>query len=187
MHNIIIFGIPSLMVLVLYMFLGSFVRRAFKEKKKLVLARFLNSFGPKYNERMHARKKDLLQDGLLRYQGEPGRRLILVEIGAGAGANFNYYPDGTVVTCVDPNDKLETFLLSNASKFPNVKFDNFHIGRAEDMSFIGSNSVDVVVCTLVLCSVDNIEKCLQEIMRILKPVSIAVTANVLYFSLLVPP
>jgi len=168
---IIILGTLSLLMLILYLFLGDVIQRAIKEKRDTFFARCLYNFGPKYNERMHMRKKGWLQDGLLRFQGEPGRRLTLVEIGAGAGANFGYYPDGTVVNCVDPNDKFNTYLLSNAAKFPNVKLGNFHVGHAEDMSFIESNSVDVVVSTLVLCSVDNIEKCLQEIIRILKPVS----------------
>lgn len=41
------------------------------------------------------------------------------------------------------------------------------------MAEVADNSVDAVVMTLVLCSVENTEKILKEILRVLAPVSIA--------------
>lgn len=41
----------------------------------------------------------------------------------------------------------------------------------ENMAKVADNSVDAVVMTLVLCSVENIEKIMKEIMRVLVPVS----------------
>lgn len=43
------------------------------------------------------------------------------------------------------------------------------------MDIVESNSVDVVVSTLVFCSVDNLKKILQQILRVLTPVSISLT------------
>lgn len=43
---------------------------------------------------------------------------------------------------------------------------------AEDMSDVPDNSIDVVVSTLVLCSVRNLELTLKEVQRVLAPVSI---------------
>ncbi|KAI4827629.1 hypothetical protein KUCAC02_031012 [Chaenocephalus aceratus] len=45
----------------------------------------------------------------------------------------------------------------------------FVVASGEDMGAIESESVDVVVCTLVLCSVNNIPKTLQETRRMLRP------------------
>ena len=40
------------------------------------------------------------------------------------------------------------------------------------MPMVEDNSVDVVVMTLVLCSVDDVKKCVQEAKRVLVPVSL---------------
>lgn len=41
----------------------------------------------------------------------------------------------------------------------------------DEMGMIPDGSVDVVVVTLVLCSVNSIDKVLREILRVLTPVS----------------
>ena len=46
--------------------------------------------------------------------------LQLLEIGAGTGANFAYYPDNTKLTCIDPNPHLDDFIEINSSKYPKV-------------------------------------------------------------------
>lgn len=99
-----------------------------------------------------------------------GLLLNIVEIGAGAGANFKYIPAGSKVTCLEPNQKSERYLRKNAKNFPGIEVTQFLEGFAEDMSAIPSESADAVVCTLVLCSVKNVDRCLQEVLRILKPV-----------------
>ena len=48
------------------------------------------------------------------------------------------------------------------------------------MKMIESNSVDAVVMTLVLCSVDSIEQILQEIKRVLAPVSNYILLKILF-------
>ena len=46
---------------------------------------------------------------------------------------------------------------------------SFLKGFAEDLSQFPDESFDAVIETLVLCSVNNVEKSLQEIQRVLKP------------------
>ena len=46
---------------------------------------------------------------------------------------------------------------------------SFLKGFAEDLSQFPDDSFDAVIETLVLCSVNNVEKSLQEIQRVLKP------------------
>lgn len=59
----------------------------------------------------------------------------------------------------------------NQVKYPMIKIERFVVGMAEDMKEIESNSIDVVVSTLVLCSVTSIEQTLKEVQRVLAPVN----------------
>ncbi|XP_067139056.1 thiol S-methyltransferase TMT1B-like [Centruroides vittatus] len=95
------------------------------------------------------------------------RKVKILEIGAGSGSNFKYYPDNTSLICVEPNDNFQKYFQANNSKFPNVKLDLFICSGAEDMKEIEDDSVDVVVATHVLCSVNNVQKVLQEVKRVL--------------------
>jgi SAM-dependent methyltransferase len=95
--------------------------------------------------------------------------LRLLEIGAGTGANFEFYPPNTSLVVVDPNPFFKPFLLENLQKFPNVGLERCVVSGAEDMKDIPDNSVDVVVSTLVLCSVPDVQKVYKEICRVLVP------------------
>jgi len=48
--------------------------------------------------------------------------------------------------------------------------EKYILNGAEDLSDVPNDSVDVVVSTLVLCSVKNMKKVLQEVHRVLIPV-----------------
>ncbi|KAI1297213.1 Methyltransferase-like protein 7A [Halotydeus destructor] len=93
----------------------------------------------------------------------------ILEIGVGNGANLKYYPKGSRLTSVEPNPFFEKYFQDNLDQFPDTKVEQFITGKAEDMSSVASSSVDAVVSTLVLCSVDNVDRCLQEIHRVLVP------------------
>nr|XP_037269775.1 methyltransferase-like protein 7A [Rhipicephalus microplus] len=91
----------------------------------------------------------------------------IVEIGVGTGTNLAYYPTGSKVISVEPNPYFENIFRENRCAFPNVEIERFVISGAEDMSSIPSDSVDCVVSTLVLCSVENMAFVIREIKRIL--------------------
>ena len=96
-------------------------------------------------------------------------KFTIVEIGAGSGANFQFYPPNSKVVCIDPNPNYNSYILKR--NFDNDGLDiHFEVGKGEDMSGIPDNSVDAVVTTLVMCSVDDMERSLEEIKRILKNV-----------------
>lgn len=90
----------------------------------------------------------------------------LLEIGPGAGSNFEHYPRGLEITGLEPNPCMQPHLEEQAAKY-GITFD-LSIGHAEAIPF-PDNSVDAVVCTLVLCSVHNPEQVVSEILRVLKP------------------
>lgn len=90
----------------------------------------------------------------------------VVELGPGSGANFRYYPRGTRVIAVEPNPMMHRRMNAQASQH-GIRIDLRHAG-AEGLE-VETASVDLVVSTLVLCSVKEPERVVAEIRRVLKP------------------
>ncbi|XP_069156275.1 thiol S-methyltransferase TMT1A-like isoform X1 [Procambarus clarkii] len=93
----------------------------------------------------------------------------ILEIGVGTGVNLAHYPDGSRLVVVDPNPYFKSYFDANRKKFPNIYSDEIIVASGDNMEMIGDNSVDVVVMTLVLCSVDNADQILREVLRVLAP------------------
>ncbi|XP_076890371.1 uncharacterized protein LOC143541422 [Bidens hawaiensis] len=93
----------------------------------------------------------------------------ILEIGIGTGPNLKYYGASASVVGVDPNRKMEKYAkaAAEASGLPETKFKFIH-AVAEALP-VSDASMDAVVGTLVLCSVNDVNKTLQEIKRVLKP------------------
>ncbi len=92
----------------------------------------------------------------------------VLELGCGTGANLEFYPSTIKrLVLIEPNLHMCQKLKE---KIPVYKMNNIEIlnDKAEHLSFADA-SFDTVVCTLVLCSVSNLEKALSEIHRILRP------------------
>ena len=104
----------------------------------------------------------------------------VLEIGIGAGENFDLYPEETSLIAVDSNPHVEELLMENLKKAgERVHLKKFVVASAEDMSCslgkpgVEDNSVAAVVCTMVLCSLTDEQtmKTLAEVKRVLMPVS----------------
>lgn len=129
----------------------------------------ITRLAPDYDQRMSRRKRRLF-DGLRQLKAARGDgRLVIIEIGSGSGANFQYYPDGAQIICIERNSLFEAPLRSSLAQRPGVEISQFLVASAENMRDVPSNSVDAVVSTKVLCSVTDVDRCLQEILRVLKP------------------
>ncbi|UII79498.1 class I SAM-dependent methyltransferase [Flagellimonas sp. CMM7] len=90
----------------------------------------------------------------------------VVEIGPGAGANMRYLKKGTKLIAIEPNIHMHTNLKKSAKKYGiNLEIKAI-VGEAVDLP---DNSIDFVVCTLVMCTVKNPSQCVEQIKRILKP------------------
>uniref|UniRef100_UPI0037E7B85B thiol S-methyltransferase TMT1A-like n=1 Tax=Semicossyphus pulcher TaxID=241346 RepID=UPI0037E7B85B len=120
-----------------------------------------------YNHKMHEMKRELFRN-VGKFANSDGT-LRLLEIGCGSGANFKFYPYGCTVVCTDPNPHFEKYLRMSMDANTHLTYDKFIVARGEDMKEVKDESVDVVVCTLVLCSVSNALRVLHEVRRILKP------------------
>jgi len=91
----------------------------------------------------------------------------VIEVGAGHGLNFAYYPAGvTQVVAVEPEPHLRALAQAAASHAPvriEVKTGVAEALPAEDGEF------DAAVTSLVLCSVSDQAVALREIARALRP------------------
>jgi len=104
---------------------------------------------------------------------EPWRRKLLgglagtvLEIGPGTGINLAYLPDGVYWLGLEPNPHLHPW-LETALRQRGV-LGEVLLGQAEEIP-LPQESVDAVVATLVLCSVEDPRRALAEILRVLRP------------------
>ena len=91
----------------------------------------------------------------------------VIEIGAGNGLNFRFYPDTvTEVVAVEPEGYLRERARERASECaaPVTLVDGL-----ADALIADDSSFDAAVASLVLCSVDDQSAALAEIRRVLRP------------------
>jgi len=89
----------------------------------------------------------------------------VLEIGPGTGPNLSYYPSDIHWIGIEPNP-MHPYLRREAERL-GLDID-LSRGTAERLD-VEDNSIDAVVSTLVLCSVDSLAATLQEVLRVLKP------------------
>lgn len=91
----------------------------------------------------------------------------VVEVGAGSGSNFPFYPAAvTAVAAVEPEPYLRAKASEAARRAP-VPVE-VHAATAETLPFPNA-SFDAGVFCLVLCSVGSPSAALAEMFRVLKP------------------
>ncbi|KAF2367839.1 S-adenosyl-L-methionine-dependent methyltransferase [Trinorchestia longiramus] len=115
-------------------------------------------------------KKEVFDDLLKEKPKRPSASTLrILEVGVGTGTNFKFYPDGCHLVVVDPNPHFERYYNTNKVKFPNIRSEEFIVTTGETMDMVPDASVDVVVMTLVMCSVKDTKKVLQQVLRVLAP------------------
>lgn len=114
-----------------------------------------------------------MRAGEKRGQAEHRRRLLaglagrVVELGAGSGINFRYYPGSvTVVVAIEPEGYLREVaqMAAQAAPVPVRVVD----GVAGSLP-LEDASCDAGVVSLVLCSVPDQERALAELARVIRP------------------
>jgi SAM-dependent methyltransferase len=86
----------------------------------------------------------------------------VLEIGAGTGLNLPHYPEGVDLVLTEPSPDMRERLASRAG----VREILPHF--AEELPFPDA-AFDVVVSTLVLCSVRDLDGAVAQIRRVLRP------------------
>ena len=90
----------------------------------------------------------------------------ILEIGAGTGLNLPHYPPHVRrITTVEPNPGMNKRLQSRI-KQTGIEVDQRVVG-SERLPF-ENERFDVVVSTLTLCSIAEVERALREVFRVLK-------------------
>jgi ubiquinone/menaquinone biosynthesis C-methylase UbiE len=112
------------------------------------------------------RRGEKLTMGRLRSELVANARGRTLEIGAGTGANIPYYPHDIELILAEPFEpmrrQLERKLTEGASSATTLD------ASAEALP-LDDGSVDTVVSTLVLCTVDFPDRALAEVARVLRP------------------
>lgn len=119
-----------------------------------------------YDSAMHKYEQRCL--GQWRADLLAGARGELLEIGAGTGINLPHYPDQVDHLIVsEPDPQMHKQLLKRISSLPKslTRATNW---SAEQID-LPDQSIDTIVSTLVLCSVNNLQQSLRELHRVLRP------------------
>jgi SAM-dependent methyltransferase len=90
----------------------------------------------------------------------------IVELGSGVGANFRYLPPGTRVIAVEPNPAMHSRLRARAVRHKIELELHDVVGEQLDLP---DASAEMVVSSLVLCTVPDPARVLAEIRRVLCP------------------
>lgn len=90
----------------------------------------------------------------------------VLEVGAGTGTNFALYPAGvTEVVALEPERRLAEVAREAAAAAPVP----VTVSTATIEEFGAAETFDAVVCSLVLCSVDDPDGVVRQLYSILKP------------------
>lgn len=93
----------------------------------------------------------------------------ILEVGSGTGINFEHYNAKAKVIALEPS----TFMLDKSkAKFPEkTQITTCNMGVADKRldSIIENNSLDYIICTLVLCTIPNQNLALDKFKKWLKP------------------
>jgi len=130
-----------------------------------------------YEARLAGTKERLFADAtsIARQEAATGSRPLAVpprytclEVGIGTGPNLRYLRDvpNIRVLGLEPNEYMQPYLAAEASK-QQVEMEVIP-GYSEEIP-LEDGAVDLVVCTLVLCSVRDVGRSLSEMARVLKP------------------
>jgi ubiquinone/menaquinone biosynthesis C-methylase UbiE len=91
----------------------------------------------------------------------------VLEIGAGTGLNLEHYPDAVdEIVFAEPEEPMARRLSSKLSAAG--RSGQVIRAPAETLPF-DDDSFDTVVCTLVMCTVQDPERALSEVARVLRP------------------
>jgi ubiquinone/menaquinone biosynthesis C-methylase UbiE len=126
---------------------------------------------PRLLDRLAVTVHDLILDARfdpLRAEVVGGASGRVLEIGAGTGLNFRFYPPGAVVTAIEPARALRAEATRRAEGLAGGAKVDVVYGKAEALPF-DAGAFDAVVVTFVLCSVEEIGRALGEARRVLRP------------------
>ncbi len=104
----------------------------------------------------------------LRRENLAGLSGRVLEVGAGTGTNFEFYPDTvTEVVAIEPEQRLAEHAREAAAAAPTTI--TVSTDTVEQYMAAGGEPFDAVVCSLVLCSVEDPDSVLRQLLSSLRP------------------
>jgi SAM-dependent methyltransferase len=91
---------------------------------------------------------------------------VVVELGAGVGANLAHLRPGTRLLAVEPSLKMHDRLRERAAE---AGIELQLVAHGAESLPIADASCDEVICSLVLCTVTDPDRVLTEVRRVLRP------------------
>mmetsp|Transcript_12260 Transcript_12260/g.20922 ORF Transcript_12260/g.20922 Transcript_12260/m.20922 type:complete len:349 (+) Transcript_12260:121-1167(+) len=138
-----------------------------QEPYKQMFAKAMFSDMKDYEEAIAERKLDLFTTYIPINQNTI-TKLSILDFGIGTGPNLKYYPAFSKVLGVDANQYMFPYTEAEASRL-GLSLQLVPTNPEQDLVLpLQSNSVNVVVSTLTLCSVRNPARVLQELVRVMK-------------------
>ena len=143
------------------------VTRVLKTISQMWFAGCMDFLLPVYNNGVDQYKKELFSQ--LKEKNED--EMTILEIGVGSGGSLDFYPEDVPIKiiAVEPNVHCKKYLERNLAKYDHISLEKYVVCHAENMKDIESNSIETVISTIVLCSVEKQSCALNEIKRVLKP------------------
>jgi ubiquinone/menaquinone biosynthesis C-methylase UbiE len=96
-------------------------------------------------------------------EASEGARLL--EVGAGTGLNFPFYPRASTPACVEPSREMIVRANAKADRPAGALLVQ---ARAEELPF-GDDAFDAAFATLVFCSVESPARAFAELRRVVRP------------------
>lgn len=131
---------------------------------------FENELDPYKDSEINKIKNEFIFKNLEKLKKESlGRSFNIAEIGY-CGSNFTFIPKNCSLTLCNYLDYFEPFLLKNHLKYG--RHLTFHDENfVQNLSQIKTGSMDAVICTHYLCSANDALKVIDEVYRVIRPVS----------------
>ncbi len=124
--------------------------------RKRFFARLYPHAIAKYERYIQARKRELFAD----------LPKTVLEIGPAMGSNLKHLKPGSTWIGLEPNLYMHPALTEESA---NHSIDAEIRSSSAEQIDLDDERVEAVICTLVLCSVKNLERSLAEIRRVLRP------------------
>ena len=95
----------------------------------------------------------------------------VLELGVGTGVNFSFYSQSiNSLIAIEPDATLLQHAAKQKTLLDVQQADKFYLVQGDGHELpLASNSLDTVLCCLVLCSIPDPRRALLEIYRVLKP------------------
>lgn len=124
-----------------------------------IFASKYDSFMTKLESTFHPIRKALISD----LEG------TILEVGSGTGTNFEHYNAKAKVIALEPSSFMLDKSKAKLPKKAQITTCNMGIADKRLNSIIKNNSLDYVICTLVLCTIPDQNLALDKFKQWLKP------------------